>query len=879
MCKFFERKKNMTQEIIHIEQSIIDHIMENPLFFMYKDNNKWFSNSSLLSIQMEDYTCKLDSFLFVIDNMENVERHNHLTTYITFHPIDTTDTDIKIVVKHTLDRANNIEDKYWMKELLWFLKWIPVNYTVFENAVTQLSEQNVQHFYSLMPNIVQCLSTNTQNNIVKIFTKHNIQCTVKHHSILKEACNFLNIATDDIENKDIFTLIDEICNVIMPHDDSLNTNEAPKEISIPESDDNIWISLLSWITSDTPLKNHNKLLKIIPLVNESMRLLIFKRYFHDIRQNNTIIDIEFLQQFINSDYERYITFRNCLLNPCVHNDLTIKLLADCIITIKRNNFTALQSFNGFLDLFIKHSDILNPNMSFDISQILPQCKDGAVINNNFAGLIEYYVFCEIDESKFTNEHLRKTVEDIMQRCYAKYNKTEDGKSHWTFALTNCNIEQVNSFLKYKIELIDESKRNKIEKKTIPDSANYASNLEQTIRMMVYSDNGKFAIPSSNFTSSNFETWLLWQYSNPKYVVVKPRTDVECGIKYDVFGIGKKILIENPQISDDEFKHQFNIQESKKIFELTVTQLDNEEGLKKAEGSYQFKYDRNRLLKLSQKYHNNRTKDYHLFTDFYISSEHFTPFCAPEISNRCSKILNLPFAWCRGNRCFYNCLDMSILNNCIDWKNYNLLHISEIAGFPMLIKKGTLYGAKDVVRQFIGMVNKAFRKFAQLKCRDCGHLLFAVENRTSFDSHNYFSCHNPHCRQYKRSVYINFCFHCKSGLIDSRDATQCPNGRFICPKCLSCCDDQQYERQVQRYEIEHQNIPVWLQNRRGKGHNNKKQFYCAKCGTMIKSENNIWFCPDCDTLYDRQFELYYHPYNDILTNRREINERFRITNDE
>ena len=871
----------MKEAILYIEQNIIDHLMENPLFFMYKDNNQWVSNSPLLNIQMDDYAYGCDSFLFIIDNIDNVEHiNNHFTTNITFHPIDTTDADINILVKHTLDRANNTGDKYWMKELLWFLKWINVNYTVFENAVAQFSEQNAQRFYSKLSNIVQCLSVNTQNNIAKICEKHQIRCAVKYPTMLKEACKSLNIDTNDIENKDLFSLIDEICNVILWDDDCFDINEVPHEISISESCDNIWINLLRWITLDTPLKDYNNLLKIIPLVNESMRLLIFKRYFHDIRQNNTILDIELLQQFVNSDYERYITFRNCLLNPCVHNDLTIKLLADCILTIQRNNFTALQSFNGCLDLFIKHSDIINPNMSFDISQILPQCKDGAVLNNNFAGLIEYYVVCKIDDSKFSKEHLRKTVEDIMQqRCYAKSTTSKDGKSKWTFALTNYNIEQVNSFLRYKIEPIDESKRNIIEEKTIPDSANYVSNLEGTIRKKVDSENGIFKIPSSNFSSSNFYTWLLWQYSNPMYVVVKPRTDVVCGIEYDVLGIGKKILKENPQISEENLKQLFDIEESKKIFELTVAQLDNEPNLIKNESTYKFNYDRNRLLHLSQKYHNHRSKNCYLFRDFSISSERFTPFCAPEISNRCSDILKLPFAWCRGNRCFCNNLNMSTLNKSSDWKDYNLLLISEIAGYPMLVKKGTLYGAKDVVRQFIGMVNKAFRKFKQLRCRDCGHLLFAVENRAQFDSHNYFSCHNPNCRQYKQSVYINFCYHCKSGLIDSRDAKKCPNGRFICPKCLSCCDDQQYERQARRYEIEHRTIPVWLQNRIGNGHNNKNQFYCAKCGTLLNSENNRWFCPDCGFQYDRQFDLYYHPYNDILTNRHERNERFKITSDE
>ena len=176
------------------------------------------------------------------------------------------------------------------------------------------------------------------------------------------------------------------------------------------------------------------------------------------------------------------------------------------------------------------------------------------------------------------------------------------------------------------------------------------------------------------------------------------------------------------------------------------------------------------------------------------------------------------------------------------------HMLEIIGYPILKETEAGYEADEVVRQFISVATKVMQKFRRLKCRACGHLLFT--NKTSgFNTYNKFACTNPGCAEYGNSIYLNYCFHCKTGLIDSRDSKQCPNGWYICPSCLACCNDEQYERQAQRYELSGRPIPPRIQRMLGHGHNNQGIYYCFKCGNQMEgrvddSGRTFSECPNC-----------------------------------
>ena len=179
---------------------------------------------------------------------------------------------------------------------------------------------------------------------------------------------------------------------------------------------------------------------------------------------------------------------------------------------------------------------------------------------------------------------------------------------------------------------------------------------------------------------------------------------------------------------------------------------------------------------------------------------------------------------------------------------------EIMGFPELNKTEAGYEPYETVRIFVAMLNKALKKFNRLQCRECGHLLFSTEtDRGRFNSYNNFACANPNCQEYNKAVYINYCYHCKKGLIDSRDSARFPNGWHICPTCLSCCDDNLYERMAQRYILQHKPVPKRIEGNRGHGHNDKGEYFCPQCGTpledVVEQDEHKKGCPNCHKLFD------------------------------
>lgn len=211
---------------------------------------------------------------------------------------------------------------------------------------------------------------------------------------------------------------------------------------------------------------------------------------------------------------------------------------------------------------------------------------------------------------------------------------------------------------------------------------------------------------------------------------------------------------------------------------------------------------------------------------------FKPYCAPTLSEANNPAIDLPFFWCRGKECFHNNLANQTLAEQNDWRHYTLYHMVEIIGFPKLHMTLGGYEPDNVVREFIAITNKVMQKYKRLKCRGCGHLMF-TDKSGGFNRHNYYSCINPNCPEARIPIYLNYCFKCKKGLIDSRDSKRCPNGWYICPTCLACCDDEQYERQAQRFRIINRPVPERIARMLGHGHNDKGKYFCPDCGGPIE----------------------------------------------
>lgn len=208
------------------------------------------------------------------------------------------------------------------------------------------------------------------------------------------------------------------------------------------------------------------------------------------------------------------------------------------------------------------------------------------------------------------------------------------------------------------------------------------------------------------------------------------------------------------------------------------------------------------------------------------------FCAPELSNENNPAIDVPFFWCMGQECFHNNLWNQSISEMKNWHTYSLYHLIEIIGYPKLKHTVAGYAAEETIRTFIAVVNRAIKVFRVLKCRECGHIMFPYKNR-GFNRYYYYYCSNPKCSENGKVVYLNYCYKCGKGIIDSRDTNQCSNGMYICPECFSCCDDALYERLAQKYNVNKRPVPERIKKCIGHGHNNKGDYYCPKCGFHIK----------------------------------------------
>ena len=101
----------------HITEQLIDSQKRMPLLFLQRmDNNEWHTSGIINGVVINDYHFESDSSLVVVDDIIQDSK----STTMHPHPIESTETDIKILIDFTLKRKKQIEDKFWMKELIWF---------------------------------------------------------------------------------------------------------------------------------------------------------------------------------------------------------------------------------------------------------------------------------------------------------------------------------------------------------------------------------------------------------------------------------------------------------------------------------------------------------------------------------------------------------------------------------------------------------------------------------------------------------------------------------------------------------------------------------------------------------------------------------------
>ena len=809
--------------------------------------------------------------------------------------------DWRLVINSFIIRSHNHQDdRYPYIHLLWLLNFAQWN----SDTIIQALRLYDVHSQSLVINnalcrVSRCLSESKQFQMKTALAAYNVTYEVYIPQFLAEAYYKLSPRPEYDRGK---INLNRLVDLILEAGDKEN---SPR-LSFEENTNNPFLNVYRWLHNSEISVDYSILNSVFALASHKIQKRIVRRYFHDIRQGRTSLDIQLLEQFKDNNFSDFIRYRYCLQHPGEPVNLSVPLLCDCILTLLQTNGESFQSFNGILDFAMTHCDVAQPAITFGMEDFIPQCDGGAVYNSGFKGFIDYSVVCELDESKFTQENLlasirrkldtrshhtyygcrfddeKKTFSEEQSRyCYnqrtlenGQHNRNEERcpdyikypyENKWVvndtdYGWVNCFLDeplpQVSYYTPRKLYIIDiaQTSTDKYEK-YIRSFTNQCERIGEK----------GFIIKSKDVRSLS----LLREYSRPISMRIIPQSLPIIGMNFDVFGIKRNLCMEHnvgPYSLSYVIKDEFKKQEAAEVNRRVVEMLKKELNVDGYNGEFfEIPYDRELLRRLIDLFYFRGTISPNP-TDSEIEFlkrqdiGRFAPFCAPNLADVHNMATDLPFFWCFGKECFHNNLGNQTLEECPSWEYYSLYHMIEIIGLRKIKSTEAGYEPDDAVKKFIGCANKVTKEFRRLKCKNCGHLLYTAR-RSLHGIYNYFSCVNPTCPERNNPIYLSYCYKCKKGLIDSRDSVQCPNGRYICPTCHSCCDDEQYESQARRYISQNRIVPAYIESKRGHGHNDKGIYFCHICGTELQmfgeSGNEKWGCPQCQNEYKRNVDNNYY----------------------
>ncbi|WP_033147843.1 hypothetical protein [Prevotella sp. P6B1] len=895
-------------------KSRYDELMKNPLIFLHLNDNShynnegqyveditWNTNDKDISGSFSRDVFSGNSLGFVLAIAEQIspqeydkKKENDFISFKIHEANAEVLDDWRIVINSFIIRSKDSQDNYPYLHLLWFLNF---NWWNSESLIKALNIYDIRSIpyiiNNALVNIARCLSEQKQQELKKALAQYNINYSIYIPGPLKEAIKNINPSPKNEYAMNLFSKVDYIL-----EDESFDNI---KERNIDNNSKNIFLCLYQWLNDSGAIIDYSSLCSLASVTSTAIQMQLVKRYFHDIRMGRTALDLDLIKQFKDNPFSDFIRYRYCIETPELPIDLAVPLLCDCILTLCQTNGNSFQSFDGIMDFAITRCDVTKPAVNLGMEKFLPLCDGGAVYNPDFRGFVDYSIVCELDESKFTEDNLKETILDYLDRrqhlsyyacgydeenipltdselahCLSK-RKVKDkitGKEYleqkfsctkicqykYKWIVWDYDYAWLNTFLVEPLPQVDGHSQVEHKQIIIDISQTSTDVLAKYIRSLISQcekiDDNKFVVLSKDVRALN----LLLQYSKPISLRIIPNSQPVVGMRFDVFGILKNLRKENNYTgaATEQIKSEFNRRESEELRKRVIESLKQE--LKQEfNGSYfEIEYDRELRRKILGQYYfrgSMHDKPTDLHREFLVSQDNkkFKPFCSPKIADAHNRATDLPFFWCRGTECFHNCLYDQTLETGGRWWSYSLFHLIEIIGYPKLHMTEAGFEPDSTVTEFIACANRVLKKFKRLKCRNCGHLMF-TDRSSGYNRYNYYSCINPTCTEYMNPVYLSYCFKCKTGLIDSRDSVQCPNGWYICPSCHSCCDDAQYERQAQRYIVQNRPVPQRIKDMLGKGHNDKGIFFCHTCGNELQyfklNNEQVWGCPICKIEYKK-----------------------------
>lgn len=776
------------------------------------------------------------------------------------------------IINSSCYHSNDLSGEYAYGELIWFLANKEWEARQFLQALSCYKEEFITPFVKKLFNIARFFSYKVQQRIKDVLAHYGLNYEPSLSAQITEAFMSVNKTSANVDQ----TLFDLIDRTIYKDIDKGEYN-VYEEVST-----NPFLLLIKWLNnSKEALTDYNILNIIYSYVDKSVQLNVIRRYFYDIKERRTSFDKVLIEKFKKNEYAKVSVYRYCITNPCNKIDVAPVLLCDCIISILDSRGSRFQNYNGILDLTIKNINPNNPNVDFGLQKFLPSCNRGAVANvEQFKGFFDYSLWYVINEERLNDEKCLKKISQALLEEYGKReilykctlqneykDRTELVKCQSLFKSKDHKALDCGYFEKeitgyWLIEANDQNK-NILEMMMVIPEANKGiirvsldmvslEKLTNSIKELILSlseETNKNMFLISNYKVKLYKR-IISSFIIPKKVRIIPRKTSYIGKEFDVFKLWSKALLQVPPVPEERIK----ILESQEVTKRVIASLEKKLQQTFNGNFFEIEYNWYAFNSLQKEYYyldEIKEDDKDEAFQFLKRGHHsdYLPLCSPKLSDVNNPATDIPYFWCMGKECFQNALENQVISCTNSWRDYTLLHILEIIGYKKVKETVAGYEPDESVRIFIHTANKAMKKFNRLKCRECGHLLFST-SQNSFNSYSYYKCANPICSEHNKEVYLSYCFKCKKGLIDSRDTKQCPNKMYVCPTCLSCCDDNLYERLAQRYILQHYPVPSYLEEKRGNGHNNKNIYYCPLCGqqlpnVIVKEGKEYRKCTNCD----------------------------------
>lgn len=824
---------------------------------------------------------------------------------------ETSVSDWCVVFNDCLYNYKSGNTRHCHMALFWALYVTSWNKGVIKNALQVLSNETVRTACSYISANILMLSLNKQNAIFDLFKGINpsIQPLVLPdvETALKELT-----PSFDFSNYGFYQKVDYIIGFGNTEEESKHLQELYKKSL------NGFIHFKYWIqNTGRKFFNYNYLEFIYACIDPIMQLSVVKRYLHDVRLDLVPFDDSLIRNLRDVRSHSYIDIRYFITKPGDNIDLVAPMFCDTLLTLKKSEGTKIQDFNGILDFAVSHSNKAYPSIDLGIKYFLPTCDGGLMHNTSFYGFVHYDLLYSFDESLLTDDNLKKTVDYLLNKyaqlqyhyCCANdnyrevsqnelgkcrlavpqkiYKKDNSGKSTKSIGKTECQSLTLKPIEPYRWKRTGASDNilglfidNVVTKEYITNNDVSVDKLKnsllkwgQRFQTFVYVN----GIMPKNLQEKDVSRHIAENYYSPSWMRIYPNLGMFYSSKKSLLGTWDDKAITDPK-QREEIAQQS---------EAPIVYNNTFESLKKmcpngefGQNYIKLPYDGTELRKILDYFHYHQ----HVFdlekgygcvqnrNKTFLSPRTIQGvfYCTPKVADSTETVSNLPFFWCRSDECFCNMLDNQTLDKQDNWNHYTLYHAAEILGYKLIevTDKGNV--PVEAVSNFAAEVRQAERLYARLICRICGHMIFSTRG-SILNGSRFFSCANSQCSNYRKEIYLSQCNTCKRGLIDSRDSQRCENGWVICPSCLSCCNDELFDRLIARHR-RNGYVPPRLLEAQGHGHNNKHIFFCPKCGTQLGYYDveekirlddgtediitqRVYGCPQCKRTYEKELEKF------------------------